>query len=67
MDNYNISLKELKNIEKDILDQIRQLKEKQKENTTKIETNTRKKLDEYSSKLVKISLEYQNATTKSNL
>jgi len=67
MDNYNATLKELKNIEKDILDQIRQLKEKQKENTIKIETNTRKKLDEYSAKLVKLSLEYQNANTKSNL
>jgi hypothetical protein len=67
MDNYSLSLKELKNIEKDISDQIRQLKEKQKENTVKIETNIRKKLDEYSAKIVKLSLEYQNINTKSNL
>lgn len=67
MDQYNQTLSELRSLEKDIKDSIKQLKEKQEENTIKIEQNTKKKLDEYSSKVVKLFNEYQSPKAKSNM
>ncbi len=67
MDQYNQSINELKNLEKDIKDGIRQLKENQEENTVRLEQATKKKLDEYSSKVVKLFNEYQSTKAKANL
>jgi len=67
MDNYNATMRELKNLEKEIQDSIKQLKEKQEESTIKLEQTTKKKLDEYSGKVVKLFNEYQNPKTKANL
>ena len=67
MDQYNLTLNELKTLEKDIQEHIRQLKEKQEENTVKTEQATKKKLDEYSSKYVKLFNEYQSPKAKGNL
>ncbi len=67
MDQYNISLNELKNLEKEIKDCIRQLKENQEENTVRLELQAKKKLDEYSSKFVKLFNEYQSPKAKGNL
>ena len=67
MDNYNVNLKEIKSIEKEIQEQTRQLKEKQNENTIRLETAIKKKLDDYSAKIVKIFNEYQNTNIKSTM
>jgi len=67
MDQYNQLINELKSLEKDIQDCIRQLKEKQEENTVKLEQTSKKKLDEYSSKVVKLFNEYQSPKPKSNM
>lgn len=60
MDNYNSTLKDLKNIEKEINDQIRQLKEKQNESTVKQENQIKKRLDDFSGIVVKLFNDYQN-------
>lgn len=67
MDQYSQSINELKSSEKDIKDGIRQLKENQEENTIRLEQAIKKKLDEYSSKVVKIFNEYQSPKAKANL
>lgn len=67
MDQYNLSLNEMRNLEKDIKDCIRQLKENQEENTVRLEQQTKKKLDEYSSKVIKLFNEYQSPKAKANL
>jgi len=67
MDQYNQSINELKNLEKDVKDGIRQLKENQEQNTVRQEQLIKKKLDEYSSKVVKLFNEYQNNKANANL
>lgn len=67
MDQYSQSINELKSLEKEIKDGIRQLKENQEENTVRLEQAIKKKLDEYSSKVVKLFNEYQSTKAKANL
>ena len=67
MDQYNLSINELKNLEKEIKDLIKQLKENQNENTVRVEQATKRKLDEYSSKVVKLFNEYQSSKSKANI
>jgi hypothetical protein len=67
MDQYNITINEIKNIERDIRQFIKELKEKQEENTVQIETSIRKKLDEYSLKVVTLHNGNQNPKANTNM
>ena len=61
-DQFSSSILELKSLEREILNHLRILKEKQDDNTTRQELTVKKKLDEFSGKVIKLFNEYQNNT-----
>ena len=67
MEKYSLIINEINILEKEIKDNIKTLKEKQKDNTTRLEQATKKKLEEYSGKILILFEEIQNPKIKSSL